>query len=105
MRAGRLRHRVALQSSVETNDHGSISQAWATQATVWADIRPLSGRELDIARQVNAQITHEVEMRYPSVSLTPKMRVVFDSRTFEIDSVITPNEIHKNVVARCVEAV
>lgn len=104
MRAGRLRHRVAIQSSVETNDHGSVTQAWTTQATRWADIRPASGREREVANQQNQETTHIVEMRTPGIAVTSKMRLVYDSRTFEIESVRNPDELGERLLLDCVES-
>lgn len=45
MQAGKLRHRVTLQGLVETQDPstGAISKSWLDVATVWADVRFLSG--------------------------------------------------------------
>ena len=46
MEAGQLRHRVTIQQATETTDgFGGVTQAWATFATVWAAVEPLTGRE------------------------------------------------------------
>jgi SPP1 family predicted phage head-tail adaptor len=103
MRAGSLRHRVAIQTPVETNDHGSITLSWSTAATRWAEIRALSGRELAVARQQQSQVTHEVELRSPGVTVTPKNRILYGSRVLQIESIRDPSERGINVIASCVE--
>ena len=46
MRAGRLRHRLVLQSKSEARDaYGGAIITWSTQDTVWGAIEPLSGNE------------------------------------------------------------
>ncbi len=58
------------------DDFGTVKEGetdWKTIATVWAGIKPLAGRELWNAQQVQADITTEVEVRY-FPDLTDKMR-------------------------------
>lgn len=45
--AGKLRHRVTLQSRFETQDPvtGEPIIDWQTQGIVWASVEPLSARE------------------------------------------------------------
>lgn len=77
MRAGSLRHRVAIQEPVETrDDHGGITRTWNTIATVWASVEPLSGTELYEAQQVQSRVTVRVRMR-PYAGLTTKHRLLW----------------------------
>lgn len=48
MRAGSLRHRITLQTAVDTQDGttGEPVRSWTTLATVWAEVAPLKGREI-----------------------------------------------------------
>lgn len=88
MRAGELRHRITIQRATETQDaFGAVVQTWSTFATLWAGVEALSGREFFAAQQVNAQVSHRIRIRYLS-GVTPKMRVVFGSRTFNIEVVM-----------------
>lgn len=103
MRAGLLRHRVSVQSlrSTATRDAlGNIDKGstanWQTDKTVWANVRPLSGREQEIAAQTQADISHAIEMRYnAATTLTPDNRLLFGSRYLEIESLI--NEGERNI--------
>jgi SPP1 family predicted phage head-tail adaptor len=105
MQAGSLRHRVSIQSASEANSYGEVSQSWSTEATMWGEVRPLSGRELDDARQRKALATHAVTVRGDSaVTITPKKRILFGARVFSIEYVIDPDERGISKQIQCVEA-
>jgi SPP1 family predicted phage head-tail adaptor len=92
LRAGRLRHRVQIQSVGSTvDDYGDLSNSWSTDASVWASIVPVGGTEDNIAGELTGVATHSIKMRYRS-GVTAQSRIVFDSRTFEIESVKDWNE-------------
>lgn len=88
--AGRLRRRVTLQRPVETQDGtGAPVVTWTAVDTVWANVRPLQGRELFTAQAVHAKLTTEVTIRYRSdvVEASPPAstwRVVVGSQTYEL---------------------
>lgn len=84
MKAGRLRHRVTIEKNTPTTTgRGERRPAWSTLADVWADIRPLRGREYYQAQQTNAELTTEIEIRYRD-DVTSKMRVVWGDRVFDV---------------------
>lgn len=63
---GRLRHELILQSpNPQTNSYGEnvTGEEWDDVATIWCSVEPLRGKELEIAQQVSAFITHEIAMR------------------------------------------
>jgi SPP1 family predicted phage head-tail adaptor len=105
LRAGILRHRVQLHSaSTGTDEYGEVIESFTSYATIWARVSPLEGEELIHAQQVNAELTHQVEIRYNS-SVTTTHRVVHSSRTLEIVSIINPDERNKNQILMCKELV
>jgi len=105
MRAGRLRHRFEFQSSTgEQNAFGEPIQTWTTYTTLWAGLEPLRGEEIIHARQVTATVSHKIRVRFNS-SITSNHRVVFDSRTFEINSVINLGERDRELELYCTEVV
>lgn len=105
LRGGRLRHLVEIQSATETQTtSGEVSRAWATSKKVWASVQPLSGREFIQGQQVNADITHKCVMRYTS-GVTPKMRLIHNARTLEIEHVINHDERDERLELLCKEAV
>lgn len=74
--AGRLRHRVKIQSKTETQDsNGDIEISWATVASVWAAIEPLSAREFIAASANQSQVVARIIIRYRE-DVTALMRIV-----------------------------
>lgn len=103
MRAGSLRRRVTLQSRATAHDaYGQQSTSWATVATTWADIQPLSGRELLSAQAQQAETTHKVLIRYRA-GVTSAMRLLYQGRVFNIQSVTDPDMAHVTLELLCSE--
>ncbi len=89
MQAGKLRHRVTIESLVETQDAttGAISTAWQAAASVWASIEPLSGREFLAAQETQSQIVARIVIRYRA-DVTTKMRVTHGSEIYNVHGVL-----------------
>jgi SPP1 family predicted phage head-tail adaptor len=103
MNIGKLRHRVSLQSSTATaNEFGEKIPAWSTYATVWAEIMPLQGRELENAQQISEKCDFEIFIRYNS-AVQSTHRVIFGSRTFEIQAVLNIEERNAKLKLICTE--
>lgn len=87
MKAGLLRHRVTLQSRVDTVDAiGQPSTAWLITATLWADVRYLTGLS---ALKAGADISVgkcTIRLRYRAINAG--QRIVYGNEVFEIDQVL-----------------
>jgi SPP1 family predicted phage head-tail adaptor len=108
VRAGDLRHRAKLQQQVDTQDSfGQAVQTWATLATIWCQISPLSGREALIAQQVQSEITHQVICRYRPELAVPKAvatyRLLFGARVFNITSSVNKDERNREITLMATE--
>jgi SPP1 family predicted phage head-tail adaptor len=103
MKIGSLRHRVALQQKTIAEDNlMQQSEIWTEIATVWACIEPLSGREYFAAKQINAEISVRITIRYlPGIKTD--IRAVLDGRIFEVLAVINPEERRKALILMCKE--
>lgn len=104
-RAGRMRFRITIQA--KTDAKGSSGQpvgTWATFRKVWAGADPLKGTELFTAQATEA--AHEVvwDIRYLA-GVTVKQRILWDSRTFDIKSVVNVGERNKQLLLYCRERV
>lgn len=90
MRAGKLRQRITLQEVTETRDAvGGIIQTWADVRKVWAQVEPLSGQERFAVDHAKADIDTRITVRGPSASdVTPKMRILFGAKIFDIESIL-----------------
>lgn len=103
MRAGNLRHRIQIQQPVMIqDDYGSPVETWQTICEVWASILPLRGQELFQAQQWQSKISHKVTIRYRS-GISPRYRVLFGDRVFEVETVINVTELNRDVQMLCSE--
>lgn len=104
MRAGNLRHEVAIQSrSTSQDEFGQPVETWSTVATVWASIDPISGREFIGKSGEAAQVSHRVVMRHTAV--TPAHRILFGSRVFDVQHVGNYRERNEFLELLCAERV
>jgi len=86
--AGVYRHYITITQSVTTGT-GQRGQDITTPTTIvscFAAIEPLTGKKLDIARQVVADATHEITMRY-FAGVVPECQVQYQGRTFNVGAV------------------
>lgn len=99
-----MRERLTVQSPHERqNPFGEASLEWQDEGEVWASVQGLSSREMLMAQQSDAIITHKVRMRF-FPGITHKHRLVWRGRTLEIAS-LTEREtrtVHE-ILAREVE--
>ncbi len=101
--AAKMRHRVDIQSLTETtDDQGGFTKAWATDATVWAEIVPMKGYERFQAQQTQTPLTHKVTMRYRT-GVTTAHRLLYGSRVFGIKEVINVDERGSFLELKCIE--
>lgn len=85
MRAGRLRHLVALQQPVAgaADATGHATESWATYATVHAEITPQTARQISSANAEDGRITHVLTIRARG-DVTSEHQVVWGGRTMRI---------------------
>jgi SPP1 family predicted phage head-tail adaptor len=99
----KLRHVVIVQERTETRQpDGSYAPTWSTFATLRAAVEPLRGQEYFAAHQLQASTNVRIRVRYVS-GVTTKMRVLFESRYFEIEGIIDPEMRHRELQLMCVE--
>ena len=85
MQAGRLTQRVRIEQPVVTrNALGEEILGWTTFAEVWAEVRPLSTRELVTLRAEYAEVTTMITIRYRP-GITAKMRVLHGDAIYRIE--------------------
>ncbi len=105
MQSGRLNRRVTLQRKTAATDaYGAEVASWTDVATVWAAIEPLTGREFFASRQINAEITTRVVIRYLA-GIVPAMRIVHGTRLYDILAVIDPRDARVELQLMCTEKV
>lgn len=100
-----MRQRVTLQRLTETPDAFSQAQpTWTDVGTFWAKVKGASGKEVAIARQLQAQVTHSVTMRYIGV-ITPADRFLYAGRLLNITEAINVDERKREWQLLCTETV
>ncbi len=103
MEIGRLNNRVQIQSYTETQDDTSFTnRIWTTVYTVWADITPVKGNVMFDSKQVGANVTHKIIIRYQDY-ITTENWVYFDSRRFRIRFVRNLDERNRFIELLCEE--
>lgn len=87
MIAGRLDRRITIErASVTTDEYGGPVETWATLATVWAEVLPISDGERWRAAEVAATVTHRFRIRW-GVGVEATDRISYDGKAFEISNV------------------
>jgi len=105
MKVGNLRHRIVIQSytaSIATN--GETTKSFTTFATVFAEVRPISAREIlqNNSDKVQQEISHVATIRFLSGVLA-KMRVVWETKTLEVLGVVPDRTNKKMIQLTCKE--
>lgn len=87
MQAGPMDRRVVLQTaSASTDSYGQGVQSYTDLATVWANVRYLTGRELLLAQQTTPNAQVKFQIRYRS-DIDETSRIVHDGATYDIQHI------------------
>lgn len=99
----RLRHLVTIQSrTTSLNAYREDVSSWATHRQVYAGVEPVSGKEYTTAGATRADVTVRVICRYEDVSdVTNRMRISFNSETYDIVDVINEGTKDRMVSFMC----
>lgn len=101
--AGKRRCSLVIQSvAVVPDADGSTTDTLTTFATVFADIEPLGGRELYVARAQQDLSTHRISFPYLA-GVTPKMQGVYAGRTFNFTNVNNVGEMNREIQINATE--
>lgn len=99
VKAGRLDHRLNLQTQAHVqDDYGAFTTSWTTQATVWGAIEGLKGQEFFLADQMNSQTTSRIVIRWSEdwseIDDTWRIVDVDTGRKYDVLSVIEPEGVN-----------
>ena len=103
--AGDFRERITIESPPTAK--GPIggpkaNEPWTSFATVSAQVKPLQGREAEKAKQIVAECTYQIRIRY-LVGVNEMQRIDYGGRKFNILSAIDTEEMHEEWVLFCNE--
>lgn len=97
MRTGLMRRVVTIRTNAQTPDGmGGYTETPTDVANIPARVEPLEGRELMEAMQTGMQRPHRFTLRYRT-GMTGAKTIIYDSRTFDIKSVMDPEEKHREL--------
>lgn len=90
MTPGQLDQRVTIQQESRVEDEaGGAVVTWVDVATVWAEVKPLTGRERLHGQQLESPIDYRVTIRRRS-DITAAMRLVWRGTPMQIRAVPDP---------------
>jgi len=89
LKAGNLRHRIALQRKQQTQNPqtGAMVTTWVTEAAV----EPLSAREFIAAQAVQSDVSVRITVRYRP-GITSAMRLLHDGKVYGITGVLADKD-------------
>lgn len=96
--------RVTIQSPSGSRDAlGERVTTWVNVATVWARVRPLSGKEIMVAGQQQSETSLVVEIRHSSTvsGINNSYRILFGTRKLIVDNVMNPEESNERLMVYC----
>jgi len=96
-----MNRRIILQRPSTAQDtYGGPVRTWTDLGTFWAEIQPLSGRELESAQRMASEVSHQIVVRYQAIFADTRQvagyRAVYRSRIFNIHAAL--NEDESNVL-------
>lgn len=105
IRAGKMRQRIRIEvrSDIQSAS-GEPAYTWTLFRETWAAVEPLLGRELFAAQERQAKVSTRFRMRYVA-GVKPRMRIVWDSRWFDIESIQQVNGLKYEMVVMANEQV
>ncbi len=106
VRAGALHHRVALQEQAKSaaDAFGGVAYTWSTvEEAIPADVTPLSGEALFRAKQVHAEATIQLQIRFdPRIKPDSSRLLLEDGRVLSPLSVV-PDDRDRWQIVLCKE--
>lgn len=108
MRAGKLRHRLRIESETEARDAvGGVTRSWSTVATVWGEVRSPRGAEELRVHTVQEVGVRVIEIRYRS-DVTTHHRLVHveagaDAAIYNVKSAVDPDGRRRRLLIECTE--
>ncbi|WP_151768896.1 phage head closure protein [Acinetobacter colistiniresistens] len=89
MRAGKLKHRIKVQKSIDSQDpiSGKLIKVWTDFATFYTEVTDLSTKDQIAAKAAQSTIQARAKVRYSSKSaeIESTMRVLFNGYYYKID--------------------
>lgn len=103
IKIGRLRSKVTFQrKSVTRSSTGADVDTWNNIATVWAQVKTMSGGEQERSDQRKSLTTYDIVARFRD-DLRTADRILFEKRTFDILAINNMFELNSYLIFTCEE--
>ena len=98
-KAGTYRQRISIVAPLPStpNTFGETPISETEICECWAGVKALSGRELFEFRQVQAEVTHAVEMRFRD-GIAPDQTILYSGMRLNIESVYDPDGLRVKLI-------
>jgi SPP1 family predicted phage head-tail adaptor len=96
-----FRTQVQFQAKAVTSQdsYGQDVFTWVTQFTAWCEVRALVGREIEAARQLNAEAKFKIRTHFPTtVTVKREWRAVMGTRILNIIDAEDPTGERRELV-------
>jgi SPP1 family predicted phage head-tail adaptor len=101
MDIGSLQHHITIERPAETRGQmGSQKKAWAPICQTWARVQPLSGRALEVAQALHAEVTVKITIRHRA-DVDNTCRVMFRGNAYAVQYVLNPSEANRELQLYC----
>lgn len=96
---GALRHRLVVQRATKTQDsYGQDVVEWTDLMTIYAQVRAMTGNEMEAARQTAAEARFKIRSWYPPVTIRREDRIIWDQRTLDVLDAEDPTGVGREIV-------
>ncbi|MBU1067477.1 phage head closure protein [Patescibacteria group bacterium] len=110
MDPGKINNRITLQApTIVRDDYGGETKTWTDVATVWANVKPLSGKEMARGLDqygggsvIESEISHRVWIRFRR-DIRTSWRLKFGYKYLDIQAVINIGSNDVELEVLCLE--
>jgi SPP1 family predicted phage head-tail adaptor len=107
LRGGEMRHSITIQRYTSSQDSlGALVLTWGTLITARAMVETVgyTGRLETTPQQDLATVVYRIRIRYRTdATPAPKDRVIYGSKTLNLDSIVDPTGRRREYVLMCTE--
>lgn len=99
---GRLRNKIEIyRKQTITTEIGSDKEVYTLLKNVYAEIRPLRGKEYLESVQLEHKISYKITIRWTDINETDYIK--YQNKFFDIESVIDVENRHRDIELMCNE--
>jgi SPP1 family predicted phage head-tail adaptor len=99
--AGQMRNRIVVQRPATGKDtEGNVQRDWLDVEKLWSKREDLSGRELEAAQSLHAEITTRFTIRFRA-DFDATMRIVYQDQIYGIQAILDRTGLRNELQLLC----